>query len=201
MRRTYFDFAEMKRNELGLTFRQREGTPSAALGAYYDLYRDSKDLSGQIDWDLYELKKAELDKQISTGKFGDPLRAREFIEERREFEVAPELQWFEDNMDYIRETTLQGHNYWDQLDRAFAKYSKQIELVAHREVKSHRDLKATIRTALQQNDKRTAMRLDNFRRKIEALRTKYRKVMRRKDKKLDEALRENGYLDDLRISF
>lgn len=193
MRRRHFDIAEARRVELGIDFPTREGTPNAALGAYYDLYRDSKDMAGIADWDLYEANKAALFSRIDAGEFGEPARAHEFIDERREAVPPPELQWFEDNMDIIRETTVNGYNYWDQLDRAFEKYQGRASRIAGYPINSYKAIEQAVRQSAHEGNRSVAVRLTGVLKNINSAAQSHRKRMRRKNKELDEALRANGY--------
>jgi hypothetical protein len=57
------------------------------------------------------------------------------------------------------------------------------------------ELEDESRRAAAEGDRRTAMRLDSLANRIRALATRYRKVMRRKDPKLEEALKSVGYIE------
>lgn len=200
LRKNHFDAAAEKLTELDVVFIADTGTPSAALNEWYSLYDYSKDITGDnIDWDIYEELEADLYARIIDGEFGDPDRANEFIEERREYEVAPELQWYEDNKTYIRDALFQEYGYWGQASRAFAKYRKQAVRAAGRDIKTLNALKRELEHALTSNDVVRAKKMHSVIGRIDSLAGKYRRVMRRKDEDLNRALFENGYVDDPRL--
>ena len=194
-RSAHYAVLDQRRIEMGVEFYQEKGTAGAALSEWYRLYELSTDDLGRIDWDVYEEELATLHARIDEGEFGDPEEAREFIDERREFKVHADLQWFEDNSDYIRETKHSGYSYWEQSNRAFLKYRDAARRSSGgHDIRNFNELERAVRIAIEEDDMRKASRLDSLLSKVRSLRGKYRMQMRRKDPRLDQALRENGYV-------
>ena len=191
----YSTRANLERERLGIEYVDEEpGTPMSVLRVYYDDVVDAnKSPSGEILWDSYEKSLANLHQRIDNGEFGDADRAREFLEERSLYEVSPDIQWFQDNQDIIREVQYEGANYWDQLDRAFDLYKQRVSNVSGRNIETYNSMISELNEAIRTENFALSSRLDRLNGQILKLKNKYQKVMMAKNPELEVALKENGY--------
>ena len=134
-----------------------------------------------------------MHQRIDNGEFGDADRAREFLEERSLYEVSPDIQWFQDNQDIIREVQYEGANYWDQLDRAFDLYKQRVSNVSGRNIETYNSMISELNEAIRTENFALSSRLDRLNGQILKLKNKYQKVMMAKNPELEVALKENGY--------
>jgi hypothetical protein len=149
---------------------------------------------GEINWDTHEENLNNLMSRIDRGEFGDADTARKFIQERRVAEVHPDMQWFEDNANTIRETKHSGYSYWEQTNRAFEQVRSTARRIAGHDIRNFSDLEDEMRRAEKRGDRRKARALGNLVSRVNSIRRGYRNTMRRVNPELDKALRENGYV-------
>lgn len=110
--------------------------------------------AGIIDWDHWEQLQAKLQSDISAGAFGDPARARQYLEERKRFELPPELSWYQDAKD-----TLANSGYYEVTNEIFDKYRSVFSILVP-EADSATDLKALADYAASSNDMILATRVE-----------------------------------------
>jgi hypothetical protein len=188
--------ARLKEEDLEIEYDTKEsGTPESVISAYYTLLDTARDpLSGQLDWDLLDAEVANLQIDIKGGVFGDPRRAQEFLDERLVFKGNPNVKWYFDNKNVIREVLMDGFNYWDQKDRAFNELQASVSKLAGRNINTYNGLVEEISASVRENNIRKVTVLKNMLNRIDRKSDLYRKRMRKKNPELEKALIENGYL-------
>ena len=129
------------------------------LDAYYNTFKEAgigPEGTTQTDWDKWEDLQADLDLRIKAGEFGEPARAQAYIDERRKFKLPPELSWYTEAKEVVKDT-----QYWEQKDIAFAEIS-DIITNAFPDVSSARELEQKRDEAEMQGDLFAAKRIEKF---------------------------------------
>lgn len=174
------------RENLEIDFGEPDTVRELVLDAYFQTFEDAQLSPGstQIDFNRWQELQAELDKRVAAGEFGPAGDARKQLDERRKFEMPEELRWFDKNEDYIRDS-----GYWEIKEEIFTQ-----RYVGMSGFGSVNELESAINQAGEQGDPNFG-RLRRILNRLNADTTKARQQLRRKDKGLDGALKENGYID------
>ena len=154
--------------------------------AYFKVFEDARigpTGSNQTDWDKWEELQADLDLRIAAGDFGPPERAQQYLDERRKFKLPPELQWYEDANNVVKETM-----YWEQRDIAFAEIASSINAMFP-DIQSARELDLALENS---DDLATTTSLKSFTRLLDSRTQQKRKLLKATNPALSQALKELG---------
>ena len=155
------------------------------LDAYYNTFKEAgigPEGTTQTDWDRWEELQVELDSLIQSGAFGDPARARAYIDDRRKFELPPELKWYTD-----AKQVLEDKQYWEQKDVAF----KEVANIIHSQfpdVNSARELEVVAEEAELAGNRALAARAARFVQLVDSRTQNKRKLLKFRSKELRDAL-------------
>lgn len=153
-----------------------------ALTKWYNTFDASK-INGTeiVDWDRQAQLENDLMKTLTPEQ-------KNFIDQRRKTQHAPEAQPFYDN-----EQTISDSGYYDANDKAFAK----IKAAAPAGIENYSDLALAIDKAKREGERSSALALQRLKnradRSVDTLHTQ----MRRADPALDSALVVNGRVSKL----
>lgn len=131
---------------------------------------------------------------IQAGKYGDPTRAQQYLDQRTKYDPPPEVKWFFDNKDYINNS-----GYWQQKEVAFQKLQKFINGLGY-QVQSEAELEQLYQMAVENGDPR-ARQLQRLVNRVGTDSEQIHQKMRRADPRLNKALVENGYVQQPKRQF
>jgi hypothetical protein len=179
--------AAIERNQtyrvLGIEFSEPTSGPGRAVAAYYNTFDQAERPSGILDWDFRESLERELFAAIDAGTFGEAAAARRAIEERKRAVHAPEVQWYYDNKDLVRDS-----DWYPVQDRAFERFQARAARAAGRPVESYSRLLVLLDGAIRTEDRRLERRLNAVKLSIDRIASRDRDRLLRRDAGLDAAL-------------
>lgn len=179
------------REALGIEFGAADTPKRMVLDAYFQTFEDAALTAGgtQIDWDRWEELQAELDDRITSGEFGDAAQARRQVENRRRFELPDELKWFDANKKLIEDT-----GYWEVKDELFELLRPTLNRLGLI-LRSARELELQMAKAAETTPNREFTILRSLWNRLNSITSDRHKLMRRRNRALDVALRENGHIE------
>ena len=183
---------EEARRAFGVEFGPADTPKRMVINAYFRTFVDAAIATGsaQVDWDRWEEEQAKLTTRVAAGEFGPPARAQQFLDERRKFELPAEVKWFEANQEYI-----ESANYWPVKEAMFAERILPSLASMGLNITSASELQQAENLAIEQGDQDTFRRLRLYNNRLNEMTSRARQLMRRRDPKLDRALKENGMID------
>lgn len=171
----------------GIEYRATTGERSA-LSAYYKTFDDASKVPGRVDYDLRDQLEAELMADIEAGKYGDKVKAKAFIEERKVAEHAPGADSYFKAKKYIRDA-----GYYDARDTAFNRFAGLAASAGGgQSIDSYGDLVQQITLITNAKGSAGAARLNAIKSRIDAVSDPIRDRMRLRDPMLDESLLLTG---------
>ena len=185
MKRTLEEF-------LGVEFDQTI-PENRALSAYYDTYTEAEIAGSIIDWDERDRLEEALFADIAAGKYGDPKRAREMIDERRRPVHNPAIQWYYDNKKIISDS-----NYYGVREEEFAKMADIVGRMAGEPIDSYIGIERAIARATSDGNAGLAARLKLLKSRIDQRVSSQRERKRLLSPELDAALVQNKGLTPIR---
>lgn len=169
---------------LGVDFLDSRTDAGRALSAWYDLY-DLAKLPGTdvVDFERRDELEAQLFRAIAAGDFGEPVAARQAIEQRRRPEHANDVvrQHFAAK-DYISQS-----QYYEIRDDLFVRFVPRAQLLDPN-IQSYNDLLKAINRAELDGDVSLARRLGRLRSRVDSVVSERRELLRRRDRTLNAAL-------------
>ena len=159
-----------------------------ALSAYYATFDKASKVPGRVDYDLRDQLEAELMADIEAGKYGDKVKAKAFIEERKVAEHAPGADSYFKAKKYIRDA-----GYYDARDTAFDRFAGLASSASGgQSIDSYGDLVQQITLITNAKGSAGAARLNAIKSRIDAVSDPIRDRMRLRDPMLDESLLLTG---------
>lgn len=180
------------RHSFGKDFAELDDTAqSLVLDAYYETFTGARlnpdDPASPLNFDVLDQLQAEFERSIDNHVYGDPDAVREGLEKRRAFKPPPELAWFFENKEIVRQA-----GYWDAKDRAFTEIADEIQR-DYPEIQSAGQLLAKVVQLENAGMEDEAYTLSAAIKFMDKIASQEHRLMRMDNPRLDRALKENGY--------